>query len=211
MNLPRLRCSVYYSYWGEYLLQQKYAFYPLSEVLRLREQIYSVFGKDNQIFVRPDTNTKDFTGQIVHLDQMKRFVNSVSYRDPLSELMCVVAQPQEIKAEYRLIVHNKEVITGSRYILDGHLDLDPYYPEGAVQVAESAVRVWSPHPILAIDVADTHMGFRIIECGSVNCAGLYMANLDLVIQAITEQTKEEWFDTQPPFECKGRISRSDCV
>lgn len=60
-----LACSTYYAYFGRYLLNEPYALLPGAEALRLQNFLYEVFGRDEAVFIRPDTVEKLFAGQCV--------------------------------------------------------------------------------------------------------------------------------------------------
>lgn len=173
---PALRCQSYYGKWGKYLLQQVYGFYPLSEIRRMKDWIWEIYSLDGKVFIRPDSNDKVFTAEVVKYD----LFNS----DESKDLLCVVSRPEKIWAEYRFVISKGKVVTGSQYKDGCAVIEDDYYPQEAVVLAEQIANEWSPHPIYCLDVAETPNGFKVIECGSVNCAGLYKCDVHKVVKAM---------------------------
>src|SRR5215213_6140109 len=43
-------CRSYFAHWGAFLLQERYGFYPLGELPRLKEWLYRAYGRDSMIF-----------------------------------------------------------------------------------------------------------------------------------------------------------------
>ena len=56
MDENNLRCASYYTYFGQYLLNNKYFLIPLGELLRRKTEIMEYFKSDGDLFVRPDSN-----------------------------------------------------------------------------------------------------------------------------------------------------------
>jgi len=58
MDEKNLRCSSYYTYFGQYLLNNKYFILSWGELLRRKTEIREYFKSDGDLFVRPDSNMK---------------------------------------------------------------------------------------------------------------------------------------------------------
>lgn len=186
-----LSCHYYYSRWGEFLLQQEYAFYPFGELLRLKNYLYKTFGKNNNIFIRPNTNDKVFTGSVVEEKHFKSWFDAT--RLP-NDLMCIIAKPQDILAEYRFVMFENKVISGSQY-KDGNCIIhSDVLPKESINFAEKVSSVWSPHPIYCLDLAETKEGFKVVECGSVNMAGFYKCNIKPIIEVMSKIAIKEFED-----------------
>lgn len=189
-----LTCQSYYTHWGPFLLQQHYGFYPLNEIKRQKDHLFDIFGKDDKLFIRPDANNKEFTGDVVWKGKFDLWWQSVTFTEPPLDILCVVGRPEIINAEYRLIVADGKVIAGSQYRKEGVIEYKEGFPLEMVEFVEEVVKVWSPHPIFCLDVAETPEGFRVVECGSVNCAGYYHSDLRAIIKSMTEIAEREWLD-----------------
>lgn len=56
-SAENLDCARYFAYFGRYLLNQHYAIMPGVEAIRQRDWLFSVFGRDERVFARPEPRT----------------------------------------------------------------------------------------------------------------------------------------------------------
>src|SRR6185369_1586777 len=63
-----LDCTTYFAYFGKFLLNQRYAIMPGVEAIRQADWLFATFGKDDEVFVRPTSCDKSFTGRCVYKD-----------------------------------------------------------------------------------------------------------------------------------------------
>jgi hypothetical protein len=187
-NFNRLRCQSYYAHWGPFLLQQKREFMPLAEVHRRRDWLYQVFGRDDRIFIRPDDNTKSFPGGIVERDRFEQWWELANFYHPSPDSLAVVAQPQSIEAEWRLVIARRNFVTGSQYRRDGVEEITPGCPPQVMAFAQSMTSAGSfePHPAYVMDICRTAQGHRLVEIGSICCASLYACDMARVVAAIVD-------------------------
>lgn len=185
-DFERLSCRSYYARYGRFLLQREYAFLPLAEVRRRREWLYSAFGRDGHVFIRPDDNAKSFSGGPVHADLFDKWYAAVTRYDPDPALLTVVSRPESLRAEYRLVIADGEPIAASAYKGREAVRFIPGAPAEVWAFAAEAAKVWAPHPMFVMDVAETDDGPRLVEIGSVNGAGLYACDLAAVVAKATE-------------------------
>jgi hypothetical protein len=189
----------YYGRWGKWLINQKYLMMPMGDLPRNKDFIYSVFNTD-AVFIRPDSNDKIFTGQVVEKDSFDGWMNWAYAEGEIPDALAVIAPPVEIEAEWRLVVRNGRVVTGSRYKVFDQLDVEAGYPDEAAEVAEEACQKWTPHPVLVVDVGKTKNGYGIVECGSINCAGFYDCELAAIVAAMSEQAADDFEKRQSQEE-----------
>lgn len=181
-----LRCSSYYARYGEHLLQRRYGMYPFAEVVRLQPFLYDSFAADGCVFIRPDDNDKSFAGEVIHHGAFPRWLATVAQDPPPPEQLCVVSRPEVLLAEWRLVIAGGQVVTGSQYRRAGSLELERGCPAEVARFAEQLAARWTPHPVFVMDVALCDDGYRLIEIGSVNCAGLYRCDLRAVVAALRD-------------------------
>ena len=115
-DAEKLDCSTYFAYFGKYLLNQHYAIMPGVEAIRQSDWLLSVFGGDEEVFVRPAGCHKLFVGRCVHRESFASALSPARY-DPATQV--VVAAPREIGREWRLVVIGDSVIAASQYAEDG--------------------------------------------------------------------------------------------
>lgn len=204
-NFDKLRCASYYPVLAEHLLQQDYAFLPMSEVVRRKRWVFDTFSdfpstsvlameKTNpQVFIRPDDNMKSFNGGLVSWRAFERwYEQSQLYTDTSKELV-VVARPQRIFGESRCVVVDKKVVSCGGYKGCAPARPDRYW-EFASKVAESD---YQPHRVFTIDIAHLeHEEFKLLEVGSFNAAGLYECPLEPIMKEVSRVAVEEWEELQ---------------
>lgn len=171
-----------------------------AEFRRKKNFLYSAFGATKDIFVKPDENVKTFSGTVVPYEKFDRWVemtNDCYCPDP--DMLVVVAQPCNIALEWRFVVHNGRVVTGSQYKVAGKTEMSAEVPAGAIEFAEKmAKHQWQPEPIYVLDVCQVGDQYFVLEIGEVNCAGLYRCDLEKVVDAMTEQAEMDWTETHGP-------------
>ena len=64
-SAENLDCATYFAYFGKYLLNQHYAIMPGVEAIRQRDWLFSVFGRNEEVFARPTSCHKLFVGRLV--------------------------------------------------------------------------------------------------------------------------------------------------
>lgn len=189
-NFEELRCRNYYNYFGKYLIQQKYGFYPFLELNRLKNWLYEVYGKNGKIFIRPDSNDKAFDGEVITNERFDCWFE-LTNSPPLTSLT-VVSEYVKIEKEWRFFIVNNKVITGSQYKDSNCLECDANYPEEAAKFAEEASVSWEASPIYCMDIALTEDGYKVIEIGSMNCAGIYKSDARKIVEAVSEVAIKEY-------------------
>jgi hypothetical protein len=187
-------CRSYFAHWGKFLLQERYGFYPLAEVARLKDQLYRDFGIDGMVFIRPDDNDKLFTGRRVPTEIFSAWYGEVKADGADPAALVVVCSPVRIEAEWRFVIADRKVIAGSPYKWGGKVELtDDRFRAAARFAAEIAATPWQPRPIYCADVAYTGDGrYRLVEIGGINSAGLYRCDLLPVIRAMNEIAIREY-------------------
>jgi hypothetical protein len=202
-DFKELRCSNYLAYWGEYSLQQNYAFLPLAEVYRKKDWIFQVFGSEGLVFIRPDDNAKSFHGELVAKERFEDWWETANVFFPGEKCMTLVSQPSKIEAEYRFVISERRVLTGSQYRFRGEIEYSSNFPDEAANLAEEIADScgFNPHPMYIMDICklgdQKHYGqYRLMEIGSVNCAGLYACDLMKFVEKASELGAAEWQDLQ---------------
>lgn len=164
--------TAFASHIGEDLLNSDFIILSLSEFKRR---------KMKNVFIKPLSGLKEFVGQIA------------SWHDQLSSVeidpttLCVISQPQEIKAEFRYVIVNREVITGSEYrwdnVLDVRRDTLPVCDELANKVAKMQ---WQADLVYVCDIASTDNGPKVIELNAFSSSGLYACDTYKIVEAVSK-------------------------
>lgn len=174
-------CTTYFShYWDDVLNQGMFLTYEM--LRRSRKMVYEKFGRAGKIFIRPNIVTKSFTGKVVLEDV---FIKETEYLDVSAEELILVAGPQYIEAEYRVVIADKVAITMSQYRLGeesvGRSNVQ--IPE-VLKFAEGVVGAWQPDRVFVIDIAKTRNGLKVIELNPFTCSGLYLCDTDIIVREL---------------------------
>ena len=140
------------------------------------------------LFLRPDGGDKLFTGQVVEDFEFffeKEYVYFGQYNT--LESMCLVANAFKIDAEYRLMVSNHKVVTGSQYRLNGKMHRSNHIPGDVIAFAEDALSGgFAPDDAFILDVCESQGNLFFLEVNPISCAGLYTINPEIFVSTINE-------------------------
>jgi hypothetical protein len=186
-----LACSTYYAHFGPFLLNRDYAFLPIAEAARLADQLFARFATDGLVFIRPDSVDKSFPGTVTDRAMFgHQFFGSAF--DPTTPVL--VARAKRISSEWRLIVANGRVLTGSQYRKGDDYHENPEVPAEVLAFATTILDSvpWRPAPLFIMDVCDSEDGLRLVELNSFGCSGHYLADLRVVVEMASEVARAAW-------------------
>jgi hypothetical protein len=188
-RIERLSYSAYAPYIGDILLNDDFILLPYGEVLR---RGFDAFG--DAYFLKPDAVTKAFTGFVMTRDKYQTEVETLK-KSVYPEMICVVAKPRSIEAEFRFVIADRQVVAGSQYRwedrLDVRLDVLPICRELAQEVAQ---REWQADRCYTCDVAllDGRSKARIVELNTFSSSGLYACDTEAVVDAVSRAAWREY-------------------
>lgn len=189
-DLQNFRCLTYFPFYGKYLLNSKYFFLNLLELQRRKDEILDFFG--GQFFIRPDRGDKPFAGHVVASHSFDSDINFLLNYNQIDNIV-MVSKAVNINKEYRFIVVEDKVITGSQYKVSGELDLQEFSNGLALEYAQSILnKDWRPDPAFVIDVCEVDGKFYLLELNSFSCSGIYASNQDIIIDEISKLAIREW-------------------
>jgi len=192
-------CSFYYPYLGRYLLNgNKYCFLPYGDLIRNKEFIFTTFGEDNAIFIRPDKGDKPFTGKCVYKENFEREIEIAGFYGFSNNQMVLISTPKNIEKEWRFFVVNKNIITGSLYRVGNNrvaLEANDYE---AKELAEHvASGEYQPDRAWVLDVCKTKCGnYYVLEVGCFSCSGMYGSDIDKIVDSISLCAVKEYEEYQ---------------
>lgn len=202
LTLENYECFNYYGYFGDYLLNSNYMMFGLNDVLRNKERIFDTL-KTDKVFIRPSNGFKSFAGQLLPKDRFDFEFNvlSHSYGGLDTNTLVLVSETQDIEEEYRFIVVNGEVISGSLYLDKSNRDdFNPYYDKvcedvNAIDFAIKMSKIYQPDKAYTIDVCRLGNGeYKLIELNSFFCASMYGNDYDKVVKSVNDLAINEYND-----------------
>lgn len=168
-----------------------------AQILTIKDFIESPLSwwlTDENIFVRPNGDGKEFDGQVGSYENIKTMLDrTIKFEGPLSyDSIILVGKAYNIHKEWRLYIVDGEIVTSSRYRKDFKLsksNLD--IPEEMLTFAKERMKEYMPHDNFAMDICSTHDGtYYIIECGCLNSVGFYHADIGKIVKAVTKWMKK---------------------
>lgn len=163
---------------GEDLLSSDYIILPYGEFVRR---------KMTNRFIKPLSGLKEFTGQVANWD------DKLSHLHIEPETLCVIASPKEIQAEFRYIIAERRVVTGSEYRWDDVLDVRrDTLPECDALAAKIAAAPWQADIVYVCDIAMTNEGPKVIELNAFSSSGLYACDTYKIVEAVGRAAMKEF-------------------
>lgn len=196
-NLPKFDCLYYYPRLEKYLLNWNYTMMPLGVVgSPLKASQLKHFAPLDSIFIRPSTGSKSFTGKVIELANLDKELRQFALRaDP--ETLVVVANPQRIMREYRMVVAENKVITASQYKHGIQNVRSKDVPKEVMQYGQEVLDnvKYKPDPIWTLDICETDDGrLHVLEVGSFSCAGLYACDPEIIVETVNRLALAEYMD-----------------
>lgn len=168
----------------ENLVNSDYRIIPYDDLRSLNEKV----------FVKPLAGLKSFVGQVIDPqkgDDMFRITEG-KFIEP--DTLCVVASPRTIQSEFRYIIADKKVVTGSEYrwdnVLDVRRDTLPACDAMAQKVADME---WQADSVYVCDVAMTDLGPKVVELNAFSSSGLYACDTNKIVEAVSAAAYQEYF------------------
>ena len=186
-------CTKYYKYFGNYLFNSEYVIMTVKETERNIDFLESIVGEkeSGRIFIRPDSGLKPFSG-MVFINRSPYFEQDWSYvrTNMKDDDLLIISSPKKILSEWRFVVIEGEVITGSLYKLDYNVDFqqansikDKYLFDFAQKIAN----IYQPDPAFTLDIAvDIKGNLKLLELNSFSHAGLYVCDMEKVVSKISK-------------------------
>ena len=205
-NKDAYKCSHFYPFLGKYHLAQEYAFLPWGSILEKKNWIFDTFGNNGCVFMRPDCGEKTFTGKVFTYERFEDEIKTLCYNEPQPNELVVISEPKNISKEWRFIVSDNKVVTGSLYKQDGFtkqkcFDINNHKDSGQQGslswLLHNIIKDYQPDPIYCVDICQTKNGYyHLLELGAFTSCGLYRCNLREVVIAASEAAYKEWKEYQ---------------
>lgn len=161
--------------------------------------------KFNQdMFIKPSEDNKFFTGGIVPAGMsIKDFVTNISHINYEYDQLLVASSLKNITAEYRFYVIEGEVITYSGYKFAGVNKYFREMPQELLDVAKSYAKLYQPHDVFVMDIAETDGQYKIVEYNCLNGASLYASDKAKLFFSLEDYIKNK--KPQPIQTYKNKI------
>lgn len=171
--------QAYYAGLGLPLLNSDATMYPIAANLSRS------FDRDK--FIKPSKDEKAFDAGILAAGEtIEAFISSQAQARNWRDETAVIASCKAIIAEYRFFVVDGAVVTGSLYRFAGKANFNASIPSDIFAAATEFARVYRPHAVFTLDLAETAEGIRIIEYNCWNASRLYAADAGKIFHAVQD-------------------------
>lgn len=195
------KCTCYYSYLGRHLFNDNYAFVTAKEAKRNIDFYFKTFGNENGLFIRPDSGSKSFTGQVFEKERIDKDWYWIEEFTQAEDLI-VITSPKRIKREWRFIVSEEKVLTGSLYKEEGKLKYErctggPAWEKAQEVICEKytigkILFTFRPDPIWVVDICQgADEKYYLLEIGAFSVAGLYDCDKKIIVEVASRLAEEE--------------------
>lgn len=185
--LSQLRKGLFYN--KEAFDQAVYAQYDLpllnntAQYVPYKKCAFHSFSEDK--FIKPSTDQKAFNAGILKKGkQIQEFVYAQTHQSGFKDELIVIADCKKIYAEYRFFVVNGQIITGSQYRNEHKLHISDQVSSSVFKVAQAYAKLYQPHDIFTLDIADTPQGYKIVEYNCWACSGLYACDRNKLFSTV---------------------------
>lgn len=176
-------CSRWYADAKPWLVQDEVVFTTVRELVADPFAVAgSLADESGQVFVRPDSALKPFSGRVVALEGMSgATLDHGFYYDDL-ELRIVVTRTQSLGEEWRFVVCGGSVVAGCQYETQGRRALDASVPPRVHELAHAiAANLPPPESVYGLDLVQTADGLRLLELNPFSGMDLYACDLAAVV------------------------------
>lgn len=148
----------------------------------------------SSLFIRPVSGYKSFAGQVIKQATWDEDIKTLDLLSSvMDETMIMVAPPVNIQGEFRFVIADGKVVTGSEYRWDNVLDVRIDYPDECFQLAKQvAEHDWQVDVAYVCDIALTDEGPKLIELNGFASAGLYACDINQVVEAVSRAAWREY-------------------
>jgi hypothetical protein len=150
----------------------------------------NVYDPNEKFFVRPDDDCKRFAGEVMTFEAIQNWNTRLQKFDNFKldgDTKILVGPAYNVKKEWRNYVVDGKIVTSSLYRKDFHLSKSATdIPEEMIDFSEKMLNIYQPHPNFALDVCICGDSYYIVECGCLNGVGLYHADVEKLILAVTK-------------------------
>lgn len=184
-NVEKFSCATWYQECKQWLVHERWAQTTVADLVANPALWAAKVGANDQIFVRPDSPLKPFSGRVLSIAEVSlRTLDHGFYYDDV-ELPIIVAPVKQMGAEWRFVVANQTVIASSAYEANARMAQAAAIPTLAHDLAcEIAQVIPSPDLIYVLDIGIANDELRLLELNPFSGADLYNCDRTAIAAAV---------------------------
>lgn len=173
----------YIKEWGAHMLNYNARITTFQDLLENKN-----YSADQLLFIRPNDDNKSFAGEIKRYQEIADWFKQLSGVENSflnSQTKIVIAEPYNIQYEWRLWLVNGKVVAASKYREYFKLKKERGCPDAVKIFAEARCSEFMPHDVFVMDICVCGDEFYIVECGCMNAAGFYAADIGEIVAQVS--------------------------
>ena len=184
-------CSNYVQQFSDYLLNDEYEFVTTDELLKNIDSLFNALGENDAIFMRPNSGGKPFTGRLFDRSEI---TEEHLRRGGISRQMeLLVSRPQKILREWRFVIADGNVVTGSMYREFDAIRTSDEVPRDALDFATILAGVYQPDRVWVLDICETNDGrMSVVEINGFSSSNWYQCNLSDIVSTVSGVALDDW-------------------
>lgn len=184
--VERLRCSAWFARAERWRLNDRYVTTTVRELCERPWEVVRPLGEEiGEVFVRPDSPLKPFSGRVVAIEGLTPATLDHGFYYEDLELPIVVAPVTTVHEEWRFVVVDGVVVASSGYRAEDRGAVEVVVPEAAKGLAETiATELPAPERAYVLDVGRTDAGMRLVELNPFSGSDLYACERAAIVAAM---------------------------
>ena len=156
--------------------------------MKMKDFSPSMFKDQDNLFIRPDKDIKEFAGNVIKPDDFIRWYRQIESKGwGVNENTDILVAPaSRVDEEWRTYVVNSVVVDGSRYRKNRYQSIDHDFPNSVYDYAMEIVKIWQPAPFFVLDICRVNNDLNVLEIGDLHSAGWYASDKKKIIKAVSD-------------------------
>lgn len=187
-NDEQFQMKVYLDKWNTRMLNSD------ARIVEIYKFINGNHQDDEEWFIRPNEDTKSFTGLVITFSEFKEMACNALGGTPYfqKESLILVSKPKQIEKEWRNFIVDGAVVSSSRYCVNRQRSIDNMdIPIDMIKFAEECCKEFVPHDVFVMDVALCEGQYFIVECNCFNDTGFYDHDIFTVVKSVNEYMRKK--------------------
>lgn len=179
----RFRCSVYRPHLGPLLANADSVLTTVRALVDDPRAVSSSIGDPKQVFVRPDSPLKPFSGRTLDVSSLSLEALDHGYYYDDERLPILVSTVKAVTREWRFVLAEGQIVAGCEYGPERRGRGIVVPQEARALAGHMASADWQPAPLYIADIGELDGSFRILELNPFSGADLYECDAGAVVRA----------------------------
>ena len=145
---------------------------------------------ENYFFAKPSDDNKMFDGGIFDKSRFPFYIENISqYNNFNPNTKICISSLKYPEKEWRIFIVNGKVCTYSQYRENRKLVQSTHIDKCALDLVENLISFYNPAFSYVIDVCLINNDYKVVEYNTMNFSGMYMCNVNKIVEEINKGFK----------------------